>query len=406
MPTTFSFSQNSLKTEDYLLQTLLTPGNAPGVNDTSQASAVASGQSIDISGDVDVIALTLIAGQLYTFDVDDGSGDVSGGSVDLEFDLIDARGNRIINVSNGDPVDRGSDNDLDPLFTFSVDFSGTYFVAIHSEGVDYLDKEFAFAGSGGTGDYTFIVSSPSVPDQTVLRNRSDDRSFGDGAQNVLALAGDDEVSLGRGNDIAAGGAGSDTLEGGRGNDELAGQTSSDTLDGGSGQDALIGGGGQDELRGGRGIDSLSGNAGGDLLNGDSGDDVLLGQRGRDLLNGGAEEDFLRGGVGVDTLFGGEGADIFHFLSDEANYDDDGLSEDRIQDFESVDLIDVSDVSGVELDFIGRAAFTGAFQVRIADLRDVNGYQEVQINLDGDAKPEQAFLVDTGGRLLQEGDFLL
>jgi Ca2+-binding RTX toxin-like protein len=355
---------------------------------------------------VDIIALTLIEGQTYTFDVDDGSGDLSGGSVDLEFDLIDARGNLIRTISDGDPVDRGSANSLDPRFSFSVNISGTYFVAIHSEGVDYQDGDFSFVGSGGAGDYTFIVSSPSVPDQTVLTNRSDDRNFGDRAQNVLALGGDDEVSLGNGNDIAAGGTGSDILQGGRGNDELAGEEASDSLAGGTGQDSLIGGASEDELRGGTGIDSLSGSAGGDLLNGDSGNDVLLGQMGRDVLNGGVGDDFLRGGASVDTLIGGDGADIFHFLGGEANYDDDGLAEDRVQDFESVDLIDISDVSDVELDFIGRVAFTGAYQVRIADLRDVNGYQEIQINLDGDSRPEQAFLVDAGGRLLQEGDFLL
>ena len=406
MPTTFAFNANSLKTEDYLLQTLLTAGSAPGVNDSSQSSAVAPSQSIDVPGDVDIVAVTLIKGQTYTFDVDNGSGDPTGGSVDLEFDLIDARGNLITTVSSGDPADRGSANTLDPRFTFSVNITGTYFVAIHSEGVDYVDGGFRFVGSGGDGDYSFIISSPGVPDQTVLTDGSDDRNFNDDAQNVLALKGNDDVRLGGGNDIAAGGDGGDTLSGGRGSDELAGGGASDSLDGGNGQDALIGGAGGDEVVGGGAIDSLNGGGGGDLLNGDNGNDALLGQRGRDVLNGGAGNDFLRGGASVDTLFGGEGSDVFHFLAGEAKFDDDGLSEDRIQDFESVDLIDLSDVADVVLDFIGRAAFTGAFQVRIADLRDVNDFQEVQVNLDGDSRPELAFLVDTGGRLLQEDDFLL
>ncbi len=81
MPTTFGFNANTLRTQDYLLQTLLTPGNAPGVNDPSESSAIAPSQTIDFSGDVDVIAVTLIKGQVYTFDVDGGSGDASGGSV-------------------------------------------------------------------------------------------------------------------------------------------------------------------------------------------------------------------------------------------------------------------------------------------------------------------------------------
>ncbi|EYD77549.1 hypothetical protein Rumeso_00715 [Rubellimicrobium mesophilum DSM 19309] len=125
-----------------------------------------------------------------------------------------------------------------------------------------------------------------------------------------------------------------------------------------------------------------------------------------MLIGGLGDDFLRGGAGVDTLFGGRGADTFHFLVGEARYDAVGLTEDRIQDFEADDLIDLSDVSDLGLDFIGRAAFDGAYEVRIADLRETNGYQEVQVNLDDGSRPELAFLVDAGDRLLQADDFLL
>lgn len=168
---------------------------------------MASSQSIDVPGDVDLIGVTLIKDQTYTFDIDDGSGDLVGGDVDLEFDLIDARGRLIETVSDGDPADDGSFTTLDPRFTFSVDVSGTYYVAIHSEGVDYVDEAFRFEGTGGTGDYTFIVSSPEVPERIELSDRSNDRNFGSDDQSVLAMGGDDEVSLGGGDDIAAGAMG-------------------------------------------------------------------------------------------------------------------------------------------------------------------------------------------------------
>lgn len=406
MPTTFDFNSNSLKSEDYLLQTQLTTGNAAGVNDPDQFSAVAPDQFIDVPGDVDLIALTLVKGQTYTFDVDDGASDPEGGSVDVEFDIIDARGNLITTVSDGDPEDRGSASTLDPRFTFSVNITGTYFVAVHSEGVDYQDAEFRFEGTGGTGDYSFILSSPNIAKQISLTNGSDDESFSDGAQNVLALKGNDELDLEGGNDIASGGDGGDTIFGGRGNDELAGEGATDLLDGGKGQDALIGGAGDDEIYGGGAIDSLNGGGAADALYGDNGNDSLLGQRGRDVLDGGAGNDFLRGGASVDELIGGAGADVFHFLAGESAFDDDGLNEDRIQDFETIDLIDLSDVTDAGLDFVGDDGFSGANQVRIEDFRSINGYQEVQVNLDGDDRPELAFLVDTGGFALNESDFLL
>lgn len=406
MPTTFNFNANALKTQDYLLQTQLSPGNATGINDPDDFSAVALDQAIDFSGDVDIIAVTLIKGQVYTFDVDDGAGDSTGGSVDVEFDLIDARGNLITTISDGNPADRGSQSTLDPLFTFSVNRSGTYFVAVHSEGVDYLDGEFAFLGSGGTGDYGFAISSPEIPDQVELTNADDNDSFSNARQNILALNGNDILNLEGGDDIASGGNGGDTIFGGAGSDELAGERGYDDLDGGKGPDVLVGGAGEDQLTGGGAIDHLNGQGGADTLNGGNGKDTLLGQKGRDTLNGGAGDDFLRGGASVDTLIGGTGADIFHFLGGEAKYDDDGLNEDRIQDFESSDLIDLSDLSAVELQFIGEGAFTGHNQVRIEDFRDVNGYQEVQVNLEGDDRPDLAFLVNAEGFDLRADDFLL
>ena len=404
MPTTFSFDADTLKTQDYLLQTQLTTGDADGVNDPDDFSAVAPDQLIDFSGDVDLFAMTLTKDQVYTLDVDDGAGD--GDPVDLEFDIIDARGNVITTISDGDPLDEGSDSTLDARFSFSVNQTGTYYIAVHSEGVDYLDGSFAFEGSGGTGDYAFVVSAPDLPEQVRLTNGDDEKGFSDDRDNVLGLNGNDILSLEGDNDIASGGNGGDTLFGGSGSDELAGEGGFDSLDGGKGADVLVGGAGEDTLTGGGAKDSLNGQGSADTINGGGGADVLIGQKGKDTLNGGAGDDFLRGGASVDVLIGGDGGDTFHFLSGEAAFDDDGLNEDRIQDFESADVIDLSDLAGDELDFIGDDSFTGTNQVRIEDFRDINGYQEVQVNLEGDDEPELAFLVDTDGFTLDSGDFLL
>ncbi|PNB46115.1 hypothetical protein C1X29_28585, partial [Pseudomonas sp. GW456-12-10-14-LB2] len=81
------------------------------------------------------------------------------------------------------------------------------------------------------------------------------------------------------------------------------------------------------------------------------------------------------------------------------------AEDRIEDFEIGDRIDLSDLYSGTLAWRGTGAFTGANQVRIVELD--NGYVDVRVNLDSDSTAEFEVLVKpVGGFDLIRDDFIL
>ncbi|TNC73474.1 calcium-binding protein [Rubellimicrobium roseum] len=400
MPASFTFDANDLASAGFLETADLTTGSGPGIDYPAYRSALGYG-AVDYVGDVDVVALTMVAGQTYVFDIDDGYGDASGGSVDLQLDLIDHAG-RLIATSDNPSSGR------DPFLSLTATMTGTYFVAVHHTNNDYIDGFHAFqGGDSGVGDYRLAISTPVVATLTSLTAYGDIRSFSDAAQTVRALGGNDTLRLGGGNDVGQGGTGQDLIYGGAGKDDLSGGTGADRLWGEGGNDVLNGGADGDLLSGGTERDALNGNAGHDQLYGGSGDDTLWGQAGNDALVGDGGNDLLRGGEGMDRLTGGAGADSFHFLRGDALYDSAGYDEDRIADFQTGDRIDLSDLLLGLLTWRGASGFSAANQVRIADFRGSIGYQEVQVNLDSDSTPEFALLVDTiGDRALLSSDFFL
>lgn len=187
------------------------------------------------------------------------------------------------------------------------------------DGSDYGDRLVGNAGdnvlNGGSGND--IIRALAGAD-TVEGGAGSDRLFGND--------GNDHLDGGEDDDILEGGFGNDTLIGGSGADILRGEGDDDTLSGGLGDDTLRAGTGNDTVDGGEGADRLFGAGGNDVLHGGNGIDRLEGQRGDDTLVGGGGNDFLFGGAGIDT---------FVFNSTDAG----GL--DRIRDWQSVDLLDVS-----------------------------------------------------------------
>ena len=132
----------------------------------------------------------------------------------------------------------------------------------------------------------------------------------DGALNVGAGAGDDQVygselndtiSVGAGDDFVSGWSGDDAISGGRQNDELHGNSGEDTIRGGYGRDLIIGGDDDDLLRGGHGDDELRGDAGAGSRY--AGNDTIFGDEGNDLLFGALGADMLHGGDGNDSIDG-------------------------------------------------------------------------------------------------------
>ena len=91
-------------------------------------------------------------------------------------------------------------------------------------------------------------------------------------------------------------------------------------------------------------EKLVGANGNDTLSGLSGNDVLQGLNGNDLLIGSAGLDTLEGGHGADTLTGGEGNDVFLYTN--INH----LKDDVLSDFTVGDLIDMSQIAGLQIFF--------------------------------------------------------
>jgi len=190
-------------------------------------------------------------------------------------------------------------------------------------------------------------------------------------ENIHGTAGNDIIFVGNGDTLTHAGAGYDVavtggdftmgndleavvLTGSRNSDvignsldnDIVGNAGRNNLSGAGGDDRIVAGAGNDTVTGGSGDDSIYGDAGRDSLVGGVGDDSLIGGAGHDALFGGAGDDTLMGGTGNDTLVGGHGTDK---LVGGAGNDvfviqahDDGV--DKIMDFQSGDLIDLSGTS--------------------------------------------------------------
>jgi Ca2+-binding RTX toxin-like protein len=142
------------------------------------------------------------------------------------------------------------------------------------------------------------------------------------ADQMYALAGDDELVGFDGDDLLEGGAGADVLWGGYGFDTASYRSSSagvtvllsnpsDATSGGDAQGDIL-----HEIEGAIGssfADLLYGDDQRNVLRGEGGADRLSGFGGNDRLEGGGGNDLLYGGAGNDELRGGDGNDTADFF---------------------------------------------------------------------------------------------
>ena len=293
-------------------------------------------------------------------------------------------------------------------------------------GQNLADYSADGGAAGISADLVFGTVTDSNGDRDRLTDIQDlfgsplaDRIAGDDGANVLVAGAGDDVVDGRGgndrldgstgndsldassgDDVLTGGYGEDSLQGGSGNDRfLAGldDSGNDVLDGGDGSDVVVYSyagtsvpvvftatlstgrqtdplGGTDTLLGieridivgGSGADRLTGDANPNLLSGGPGSDTLIGLDGDDRLEGGTGDDSLAAGAGADILVGGSGNDT---LDGGASGDGDAL------DYGPVDPDDQPAIPrrGVEVDLSrGIATDNWGNQDTLRNLLNVSG----------------------------------
>jgi Ca2+-binding RTX toxin-like protein len=143
------------------------------------------------------------------------------------------------------------------------------------------------------------------------------------------------------------------------------------------------------------------------ITGTSGDDSITGLRGNDKLSGNDGADLIIGGAGRDTLSGGAGDDRFVFSS--ISHSKIGAP-DLIQDFQSGDVIDLSQIdahAGLSGDQAFKWIGSNSFSNQAGELRTYFDGTNiiVEANVNGDAAADFEILVN-GKITLSAVDFLL
>ncbi len=256
-------------------------------------------------GGVEYYAITVVAGETVTFDIDNAS-------FDSTLRLMNSGGLELAN-NDDDAGDGGPATDSRLTHTFAS--GGTYYIQV-AQWISNSGGTFTSGAPSAGGTYQLHVSSPSQTPVPVTLIGS-------------TLNGD------AGNDVLNGGTGTDTLNGGDGDDTITGGGANDTINGGLGTDTAVYSGnrsaytisvsgGVTTVAGPDGTDSLTnverlqfadqvtdatgaplngainGSAGADILNGDAGANTINGLAGDDIINGGAGNDTIDGGDGTDT----------------------------------------------------------------------------------------------------------
>lgn len=131
--------------------------------------------------------------------------------------------------------------------------------------------------------------------------------------------------------------------------------------------------------------------------------TLKARAGDDTIKGGVYDESFEGDAGKDLLTGGKGADMFIYV-DAGDSTLGATGRDLITDFsrKNHDVVDFSTLIEGELDFVGKAQFSGENEVRY---KISGGSTFVYVNLDSDSTAEMAIQF-TGRIKFVEADFAL
>ena len=293
------------------------------INSTTVSHATAI---IEGNANVQWFAVTMVAGQVLTLDVDYGDLNL-GGNLDTDVIIYAADGITVL-ASNGNAAVTegagGSNSVNDSFLTYTALVNAVFYIKVQEFGPSLVD----------VGD-TYMLNI-SLVDQTPTSPASgnDDLYGGNGNDVIYGIGGNDKLYGGAGNDTMTGDAGNDTLGGGAGNDKMYGGDNNDTF---AVTDGFNTGAG-DEIYGGLMTDTLDLSALTGLTNvlvnlgtgsftsslaasittivdvenviGTAFNDTIIGSTANNTLFGGAGDDSLTGGAGTDIFHGGAGNDTF------------------------------------------------------------------------------------------------
>lgn len=279
---------------------------------------------------------------------------------------------------------------------------------IYGDGSDFLNRfdvlhqenntgVFAGATFAGFEKYVFLAPGFDFYDFDIGGGAAGESFRSALGENTLRGRGGDDtfISIG-GTDTFIGGKGSDTVD--------YALVLAVTVNLGTG--ATGGGASGDTIRQ---VENAVGGGGADRLVGSGAANRLSGGHGDDTLSGGAGDDVLTGGFGLDRMRGGGGADTFAFASDLDCGKTRALADviaDFVADEDTIDLSAIDAILGTAVndafDFIGRAAFTGAGQVRSFV---AGGKAFVEINVAGGTEANMVVRIASGERPLAD-DFIL
>ncbi|MBS0125255.1 calcium-binding protein [Thetidibacter halocola] len=334
--------ENNLWEEGPLLNDWMTLAPRRLVDVTAPTATVhaITGATPDGFGLRETYRITVEAGDTIFVDIDSTSGDF-----DPHLMIFTEGGNILSRLTPGvddgnasDPGSTDSNGSLDPRFSFTFDFGGTYGI-----GVGAYDA----ANSPDPGNaaprqpYVMHVTlpgaapvDPGVAGSLLMGGAGNDSLLGSlGRDELVGGAGGDTLRGGAGDDLLDGNDGRDLMEGQLGNDLMGGGSDADTMDGGLGRDTVnggagddllldgfedgfagsdwfIGGDGADTIRAAGGNDTIIGDAGNDSIEGGIGDDVIDGGSWADTIDAGDGEDSVKGGLGTDFVTLGAGDDLF------------------------------------------------------------------------------------------------
>jgi Ca2+-binding RTX toxin-like protein len=261
--------------------------------------------------------------------------------------------------TGADTMNGGTGND-----TYIVDDAGDVVNENSGEGTDTVRTTLASYALGANVEHlrfigvgNFTGTGNALNNDITGGGGNDTLSGGDGHDQLYGMGGDDSLYGGVGHDLLSGGSGADYMEGNDGNDAYIVDDAGDVVAEASGEGVdivysnlssyTLGANVENLQQNGSGNFTGTGNAldnrivsGGtdDTLTGGDGADELRSGAGIDSLDGGDGDDLLVGGADADTLTGGAGSDTFQVGYFESGT---GVDADRITDFQSGDLVDVS-----------------------------------------------------------------